>query len=300
MDDGLTPYERNALKELQEWRATPPSPLTKAIDVIGKPIEKVGGKLFEQHVVNKVAGGIMESVLDGSHATLSEERVLDAYRNNGYKLDRLEDIRHTVPLEAMDRQALKLGKYYRNTMAAEGAGSGWLSGIPVVGVGVLAADILAVTTVGMRAATHHALTYGYRVETPQERRLVLSVLNGATSPDLVAKQTALAEVAKVAKLAAQKKTWEQLEKSMLVKALQQAAKQLNVRLTKAKLGQLMTGVGAFVGAGYNGWYMGRLGEWGYNTYRELHINTKRDAFGEQQRNDDEGPDDDIPDADVID
>lgn len=299
MDDGLTPYERKALEELQEWRATPPSPLTKAIDVIGKPIGKVGGKLFEQRVVKKVAGGLMESVLDGSHATLSEERILAAYRKSGYKLDRLEEVRHTVPLEVMDRQALKLGKYYRNIMAAEGAGSGLLSGIPMVGIGVLAADILAVTSVGMRAATHHALTYGYRVETPQERQLVLSVMNGAISPDLVAKQTALAEVAKVAKMAAQKKTWEQLEKSMLVKALQQAAEQLNVRLTKAKLGQLMAGVGALVGTGYNGWYMSRLGEWGYNTYRELHINAKRAAFREQQRKDHDGPDGDISDADVI-
>lgn len=290
MDNGLTPYERKALKEVQEWRATPPSPLAKAIDVIGKPIETVGGKVFEQRVIKKVAAGLMESVLDGSHATLSEARVLDAYRKSGYKLDRLEDIRRTVPLEVMDRQALKLGKYYRNVMVAEGGGGGLLSGIPGFGVGVLAADIVALTTVGMRAATHHALTYGYRVETPQERQLVLSVLNGATSPDLVAKQTALAEVAKVAKLAAQKKTWEQLEKSMLVKALQRTAEQLNVRLTKAKLGQLVTGVGAVVGAGYNGWYMSRLGEWGYYTYRELHIKDKRD---------DDGPDDDIPDADVI-
>ena len=177
MTDGLNPYEQKALKEIEEWRSTPPSQLAKVIDVVGKPVDKVVGKVFETRVVKMVAGGIMEAVLDGSHATLSEKRVLDAYRDAGYKLDRLEDIRTTVPLEVMDRQALKLGRHYRNSMTLEGAGSGLLSGVPGFGVGVLAADIVAVTTVAMRVATHQALTYGYRVETPQERQLVLSVLN---------------------------------------------------------------------------------------------------------------------------
>ena len=94
------------------------------------------------------------------------------------------------------------------------------------------------------------------------------------------------------KMVAQKKTWEQLETSALVKALERAAKQLNVRLTKAKLGQLVTLVGTLVGAGYNGWYMARLSEWGYYTYRELHINEKREL---PERD----ADDDIPDAEVV-
>lgn len=33
-------------------------------------------------------------------------------------------------------------------------------------------------------------------------------------------------------------------------------------------------VGAVVGGGYNAWYMSRVGEWGYYTYRDLCIKEK--------------------------
>jgi hypothetical protein len=134
----------------------------------------------------------MNVVLDGAGTTLSEGRVVEAYRKLGYSVDRLEDIRP-------------------------------------IAVPALAADVVAVSTAATRAATHYAMSYGFRVESPPERALAWSVLSGATSPDLGAKQVALAEVARVAKTVVQKKTWEELEKRALVRAIRQAAKTLTNR-----------------------------------------------------------------------
>jgi EcsC family protein len=225
-------------------------------------------------VVHRALDGVMNVVLDGAGVTLSEERIIEGYRKLGYTLDRFEDIRTQVPLEAMDKQAAKLARRYRVALVAEGGGAGLASAFPPAAVPALATDVVTVSTVATRAATHYAMNYGFRVESPPERALALSVLNGATSPDLAAKQVALGEVARVAKMVAQKKTWEQLEKRALVRAIRQAAKTLTNRLTKAKLGQLVAVVGIVVGGGYNGWYMTRVAEWGYFTYRDLHLKEK--------------------------
>lgn len=164
-------------------------------------------------------------------------------------------------------------------MGAEGAaaGAGSLGG-PGVGAAALAADITALTTVACRAAAHHAAVYGYRVETPAERALALAVLNGATSPTDLAKQTALANITKISTAIAKKKTWETLEGFALVKIIQEAAEKLGLNLTKAKLAQVVAVIGVVVGGGYNAWYMTRVGEWSYWTYREHALHDKQAGF----------------------
>ena len=296
MSHELSPYERTARAEIEAWRSRPPGGLAKRIDQLTKPVDVVLSKALERRVLHRALDGVMGVVLDGAGTTLSEKRVVESYRRLGYPVDRLEDIRTSVPLEAMDRQAAKLAKVYRVALVAEGGGAGLAAAFPPVAVPALAADVVAVSTVATRAATHYAMTYGFRVESPPERALALSVLNGATSPDLGAKQVALAEVARVAKMVVQKKTWEELEKRALVRAIRQAAKTLTNRLTKAKLGQLVAVVGIVLGGGYNGWYMSRVAEWGYYTYRELHLKERTRLAGlesgEGGRSASDGPVDD--------
>jgi hypothetical protein len=298
----LTPYERKAKAEIETWRSQPPSTLAKRLDQLTKPVDKVMAMVLERRVFQRALSGVMNVVLDGTGVTLSEERILNSYRKKGYELDRFEDIRTTVSLEHMDRQAMKLAKRYRTALATEGGGAGLAATFPPAAVPALAADVIAVTTAGTRAATHYAMTYGFRVESPPERALALSVLNGATSADIAAKEAALAEVARIAKMVAQKKTWEQLEKRAVVRAIKEAAETLTKRLTKAKLGQIIMVVGAFVAAGYNAWYMNRVGEWGYYTYRELHIKEKERLRAEHEAQSKPDADDAEPivDADVVD
>jgi hypothetical protein len=279
MSQVLTKYEEEALEAIVKWRAQPPGRIAaylgKATSVIEKPTEL----LLDRTLVGKVVKGILEVAMDAGSWTVNEDRVVEAFVNRGVGVNSFEDIRTSVRLEDKDRMAARIAKGYRWGMGAEGAAAGAGSmGGPGVGAAALAADITALTTVACRAAAHHAAVYGYRVESPAERALALAVLNGATSPTDLAKQTALANITKISTAIAKKKTWETLESFALVKVIQEAAEKLGVNLTKAKLAQVVAVVGVVIGGGYNAWYMTRVCEWSYWTYREHALHDKQTGF----------------------
>ena len=266
-----------------------PAYLGKATQVIEKPTE-----LLMDTVVGKVAKGILEAAMDAGSWTVDEDRVVEAFAKRGVEVNSFDDIRTSVKLKDKDRMAARIAKGYRWGMGAEGAaaGAGSLGG-PALGAAALAADITALTTVACRAAAHHAAVYGYRVETPAERALALAVLNGATSPTDLAKQTALANITKISADIAKKKTWEKLESYALVKVIQEAAEKLGINLTKAKLAQVVAVIGIAIGGGYNAWYMSRVCEWSYWIYREHALLDKQAGFPDL---DDDAPTE-IPPAD---
>ena len=260
MSQELTKYERDALEAIVKWRAQPPGRvaayLGKATQVIEKPTEL----LMDRTLVGKVVKGILEVAMDAGSWTVDEDRVVEALVKRGVEVNSFEDIRTSVRLKDKDRMAARIARGYRWGMGAEGAaaGAGSLGG-PGVGAAALVADITALTTVACRAAAHnHAAIYGYRVEMPAERALALAVLNGATSPTDLAKQSALANITKVSTAIAKKKTWETLETFTLVKVIQEAAEKLGINLTKAKLAQIVAVIGIAIGGGYNAWYMTRV------------------------------------------
>lgn len=63
-----------------------------------------------------------------------------------------------------------------------------------------------------------------------------------------------------------------------MRAVQDAAEKLGVRLTKAKLGQVIAIVGIVVGAGYNAWYIDQVCTWGSWTYRAHYLEDKLAGF----------------------
>jgi EcsC protein family len=304
----LTKYEHEALEAIVKWRAQPPGRvatyLGKATQVIEKPTE-----LLMDTAVGKVVKGIVEIAMDAGSWTVDEDRVVEAFAKRGVEVNSFDDIRTSVKLKDKDRMAARIAKGYRWGMGAEGAAAGAGSmGGPAVGAAALAADITALTTVACRAAAHHAAVYGYRVETPAERALALAVLNGATSPTDLAKQTALANITKISADIAKKKTWEKLESYALVKVIQEAAEKLGINLTKAKLAQVVAVIGIAIGGGYNAWYMSRVCEWSYWIYREHALQDKQAGFPDL---DDDAPTElhpaeeppfvvELSDADVVD
>ena len=279
MSQELTKYEQEALEAIVKWRAQPPGRIAAYLGKATRVIEKPTELLMDRTLVGKVVKGILEVAMDAGSWTVNDDRVVEAFVSRGVEVNSFEDIRTSVRLKDKDRMAARIAKGYRWGMGAEGAaaGAGSLGG-PGVGAAALAADITALTTVACRAAAHHAAVYGYRVETPAERALALAVLNGATSPTDLAKQTALANITKISTAIAKKKTWETLESFALVKVIQEAAEKLGVNLTKAKLAQVVAVIGVVIGGGYNAWYMTRVCEWSYWIYREHALHDKQAGF----------------------
>lgn len=279
MSTELTPYERQALVEVDAWREQSPTRGAKAFGSLTRVVDRPTAWVMEKTVVGRVLEGVLKVAMDAGSWTVSEQRIVDAYRREGVEIESFAQVRREVPLPVRDREATRIARHYRAQMAAEGgaAGASAIAG-PGVAAAALVADVTLVTTWACRAAAHHAAVYGYRVDSPPERAMAMQVLVGATAATDSARQAALANVTRISRQIAQRRTWEELERNALVRAVQDAAEKLGVRLTKAKLGQVIAVVGVVVGAGYNAWYADQVCTWGYWTYRAHYLEDKRAGF----------------------
>jgi hypothetical protein len=275
----LTDYERRALVEVEAWRARSPGRGARAFGRATGVADRPAAWMLERTVVGRVLEGVLSVAMDAGSWTVSEQRVVDAHRRHGADVETFAQVRREVPMPLRDREAARIARRYRAQLAAEGgaAGASAFAG-PAVAAAALVADVTFVTTWACRAAAHLAAIYGYRVETPAERAMAMQVLVGATAATDDARQAALADVSRISRQIAQRRTWEELERGALVRAVQDAAEKLGVRLTKAKLGQVVAVVGIVVGAGYNAWYIDRVAAWGTWTYRAHYLEDKLAGF----------------------
>ena len=84
----------------------------------------------------------------------------------------------------------------------------------------------------------------------------------------------MAQLVKIAKDVAKKKAWKDLEKRTFVKIIQIIARSLGIRLTKAKLAQIVPVTGAIVGGGFNAYYTGKVCNAAFYLYRERFLAEK--------------------------
>lgn len=279
MSTALTAYELRALDEIDAWRARSPGRGARAFGRATRAVDRPASWMLERTLVGRVLEGVMGVAMDAGSWTVSEQRVVDAYRRRDVEIDHFAQIRREVPMEVRDREATRIARLYRAQLAAEGgaAGASAFAG-PGVAAAALVADVSFVTAWACRAAAHHAAVYGYRVDTPQERAMAMQVLVGASTASDGARRAAQADLSRLSRRIAQRRTWEELERGALVRAVQDAAEKLGVRLTKAKLGQVVALVGIVVGAGYNAWYIDQVCGWGFWTYRAHYLEDKRAGF----------------------
>jgi hypothetical protein len=111
----------------------------------------------------------------------------------------------------------------------------------------------------------------------QERLYAMNILGLASSPTDASKTTAMAQLAKIAGDVARRKTWKDLEKHAFVKLIQKIAQALGVRLTKAKLAQIVPVAGAVVGAGFNAHFTNKVCDCSYYLFRERFLDLKYSA-----------------------
>ena len=150
----------------------------------------------------------------------------------------------------------------------EGAGTG------MVGLPGIAPDIVALITLNLRAIGEYATYYGFDISTQEERLFALNILGLASSPTDASKGLAMAQLVRIAQDVAMKRTWKQLEQHAFVQLIQQIAKALGIRLTKAKLAQVVPGVGAAVGGGFNAYFTAKVCDAAYYLYRERFLAAK--------------------------
>jgi hypothetical protein len=136
------------------------------------------------------------------------------------------------------------------------------------------ADVAALLALSLRAVGEYASYCGVDISSQAERLFALNVLALASSPTDSAKQIALAQLIRIARDVALKKAWKDLEQHAFVQAMQQIAKALSIRLTKAKLAQVIPVAGAAIGGGFNAYYTAKVCDAAFYLYRERFLAEK--------------------------
>ena len=147
----------------------------------------------------------------------------------------------------------------------------------MLGLPGIPADIAALITLNLRAIGEYATYYGFDISCQDERLFAMNVLGLASSPTDASKSLAMAQLVKIAEDVAKKRAWKQLEEHAFVQLIQQIAKALGIRLTKAKLAQILPAAGAAVGGGFNAYFTSKVCDAAYYLYRERFLAAKYGA-----------------------
>lgn len=261
----LSIYEQSAHREIDLFKNPPRSWLGDAWETVNKPIEWVGDVAFDNPVgtaVAKAVAGIVSTLNDGASWSVRADAIYEEFRADGHVgVQRASDLHH-LDLGDVDKTVGYLAAKYKVMAGGEGAAAGML-GFPGIAV-----DIPALVSLALRAVNEYATYYGFDVAIEHERAFAMSILGAASSPTVAAKQVAMAELTKLSVMIAQRKTWAELQRLVSVQVIKKIAQALGIRLTKAKLAQVVPLVGAGVGAGFNAWYVANVTETAYHLYRE--------------------------------
>lgn len=265
----LSDYEKRALQEIHDWKTPELTWFGQAMRTVDWPISKAADYAVGE-VVGKAVGGVVSVCNNAAQWSVKQEAIIDEFRKAGHDVRSPSDL-ESLDLEDIDRVVGYLGLKYKGLASVEGATTG------AMGLAGIALDVPAVVTLNLRAIGEYATYYGFDVRLQQERLFSMHVLGLASSPKDAAKVAAMAELVRIGKDAALKKTWNVLEEHAFVQLIQKIAKSVGIRLTKAKLAQVVPVLGAVVGSGFNVYYTARVCDAAYNLYRERYLANKYGA-----------------------
>jgi len=268
----MSQYEQHALQEIHAWKNPEIGWFGQAMKVISQPLDAAGDALFKAPVVGdaiqKAIQGLMGLCNDAAQWTVRPEAIFEDFRTAGHTHVHSHEDVVSLDLSEVDRVVGYLALKYKGIALVEGAGAG------AAGVAGLAIDIPTLLTLNLRAIGEYAAHYGFDCSLQQEKLFAFNVLALASSPTDASKAAAMAQLVRIARDVAKQKTWKDLEKSVFVKIIQEISKALGVRLTKAKLSQMLPVVGAVVGAGFNAYFTSKVCDAAYFLYRERFLGGK--------------------------
>lgn len=268
----ITGYDNIAFNEIQAWKNPNVGWPGRIMKTVNLPLEKTGDLVLSTPVIgtviNKSIQGLTGVCNDVAQWSVQKEAIYGEFRKAGHNGIKHETDVFNIELENIDRIVGWLALKYKGVALTEGAGTGMfgLPGIPV--------DLAALITLNLRAIGEYATYYGFNIHAQEERLYAMNVLGLASSPSDATKVQAMAQLTQIAREVAQKRTWKELEKHAFVQVIQRISKSLGIRLTKAKLAQVIPAAGAVVGGGYNAYFTSRVCDAAYYLYRERFLARK--------------------------
>ena len=271
----------------QRLRSYLMAPLVTIVSVA----RKVPGGAAVARAVSAVGLGLMEKATSVSEASVRRRLILKAYREAGYDVECLQDIRRLgLDLDQIRPVRPHLKIAYSSAAAAEGAFSGVVASggsiAAVLGLGVASAPGIALTAsvvaldiatflgAATRLVSHTAAYYGYDTVDPAENLFATMVLSQAIDPEsagegaVVEKQTTMIAFNKVMRDLARRGSLDGLGGNVVVSAMNSLFSAMGVRLASRKLAQIVPVAGVVVSAGLNAALMRTIGETADHLYRE--------------------------------
>jgi EcsC protein family len=265
-------YENKARKELEARKTSTPGWLDKAMQRMDRPLDAAGGFLMKTpglgSLIEKSVGGIIGVANDAAQWSVRAEAIFASYRLAGHGNIKTPSDILKLDLEQVDKNVGWLAGKYKALALTEGAGFGAMGpvGIPL--------DIVSLVTLNLRAIGEYATYYGFDVSLQDERLFAINVLALASSPSEGAKAIAMAQLVQISKSVAKKRAWKDLERYAFAEIIPRLAKVLGIRLTKAKLAQVVPLAGAVVGAGFNAYFTTKVCNAAALLYRERFLAAK--------------------------
>lgn len=270
----LFDYDKNALKQIHEWKNPQRGFLAKSFELISKPLNSAGELVLSTPVVGEAIQSAVQGLVgvcnDAALWSVRPESIFEEFRNDGHAhINHYEDI-ETLRLEDIDKTVGWLAAKYKSIALTEGAGTG------MIGIAGIAIDIPTLITLNLRAIGEYATYYGFDITRQEERLFAFNILGLSSASSTMAKNVAMAQLVKISQQVAKKTVWKELEKQVFVKIIKQIASSLGIRLTKAKLAQAIPVAGAVVGGGYNAYFTSNVCDAAYHLYRERFLAIKYD------------------------
>lgn len=272
-------YEEHAHRQIQEWKNPKQSWFDKPMAVVSWPLDKAGQALLNTpglgSAIQKALSDIVSSINDGAQWSVRPQTILEEYRCFGHgNVANLADL-YGLDLSAIDRAIGWLDTKYEGIALVEGAVEGGTSVLnPAAALVVIPAGVAVLLALNLRAVGEYATYCGFDASLPHERLFALNVLALASSPSDSSKQIALAQLVRIARDVALKKSWQNLETHAAVRAVQRIAQALSIRLTKAKLAQVVPVAGMVIGGGFNAYYTDKVCKAAFYLYRERFLAEK--------------------------
>jgi len=269
----MSPYEKTALEEIHAWKRCliREQGIMRVINRLLR-LDRIGEIVYRNPlyrlVIQTVTEGLITLCNDFAQKTVRKEVIYSEFREKGYKIAKAADI-FILDLQDVDRIVNGLDAKYKAIACGEGAGTG------VAGWWGIALDVIALVTLNLRAIGEYATYYGFEICLLREKLFALQVLTLASSPiDKATKITTMAQLVKIAQDVAKKRTWSELEKNAAVKAIRKIAETLGLRLTKAKLAEIIPLAGAVIGGGFNAYFTSKVCRAASYLYRERFLAEK--------------------------
>lgn len=278
----FTAYEENAAGEIELWAEGDASALSKALRLVARPLDWAAERPEAEGVmetINEQIVGFLDTLSDASAWTYDEALVLERARDDHDLVEAtaLADLR-AAPMPKLDDLAHTYFTENAVLSAIEGGGTG------LGGVTLLAADVPALFTINLRLIQQIAASYGFSMNGPEARPLVLRIFSAAAADTPEARQDALADLraagatfARDGSLASGKAgVSEQGEGTTTTENQSRVmVNELARNVAAREMAQLIPLAGAATGAGMNYWFTTATAQTAYMLSRALFLEHQR-------------------------